>query len=65
MSDRGRFHFAVYSYWFLFIIAPVVVVFELTKPKNAGFGWLCGLLVVLVVFGEYGFRPWKRLWKVR
>jgi len=44
----------------LFIIIPIIAVAFLV---GGGVG-LIALLVVLVVIGEHGFRPWKRLWKV-
>ena len=60
MTQPTRYIWARASYWLLFIIIPIIAVAFLV---GGGVG-LIALLVVLVVIGEHGFRPWKRLWKV-
>jgi hypothetical protein len=60
MTQSTRYLWARASYWFLFIIAPIIAV---SFWVGGGIG-IIGLLIVLVVIGEHGFRPWKRLWKV-
>jgi hypothetical protein len=61
MKPETRYLCARISYWMLFVIAPAAVcvfVFDV-RP---GTGLLIAFL--LLVAGEYGFRPWKRLWRM-
>ncbi len=62
--NQTRYLLARVSYWSLFIIAPTVALFFLFGASASSAGVCLGVVVVLVVVGEHGFRPWKRLWKV-
>jgi hypothetical protein len=48
----------------LFIIAPAVALFFLVGASASTAGVCLGVIVFLVIVGEHGFRPWKRLRKV-
>ena len=63
MSQDTRFRVAVYSYWLLFIIAPVTVAFYTVGSARRG-EICCGLLLVLLIIGPFVFRGWKRLWRI-
>ena len=62
--NRQRYHFALVSYWALFILLPVGVLLVWFGPSASNFVGYMVALVVLVVIGEHGFRRWKNLWKV-
>jgi hypothetical protein len=55
----SRYYKVLASYWALFIILPTLLV-----CYRFGTSGGMGILVVSVLIGERGFRPWKRLWKV-
>jgi hypothetical protein len=64
MNQTTRYRLARVSYWSLFIIAPAVALFFLVGASASNAGICLGVIVFLVIVGEHGFRPWKRLWKV-
>ncbi|MEI6147726.1 MAG: hypothetical protein WCS01_01390 [bacterium] len=51
------------AYWLLFIILPAVLVL-LLLPKAKRLGSILPIGFVLILIGEYGFRKWKKLWRV-
>ena len=64
MDQPKRYHLALVTYWSLFIIAPSVVLYLLLGRSKSNVGICIGVGMVLIIIGERGFRPWKRLWKV-
>jgi hypothetical protein len=65
MSQATRYKLAQASYWFLFVIGPAAGLFLILGVSSVNAGFCFGLGLILTVIGEHGFRPWKRLWKVR
>lgn len=64
MDQTTLYRLARVSYWSLFVIAPAVVLFFILGASRSDAGVCFGVGIVLVIIGEHGFRPWKRLWKV-
>jgi hypothetical protein len=64
IMETKRAFWARVSYWFLFIIAPTVVLFFLLGGFAANAMACLVAFVILCVIGEHGFRHWKRLFRV-
>ena len=64
MDQNTRYLLARVSYLSLFVFAPVAALFFTLGASAANAGICFGALIVLLIIGEHGFRPWKRLWKV-
>jgi hypothetical protein len=56
----NRYHFALGSYWLIFVFLPVGLV-----AFVVGVGWTLGVFAVLILLAEHTFRAWKRLWRVQ
>jgi len=59
-----RYRLALASYWLAFIIGPALVFFLWLGPSSTNAGIAFGLAVILMLVGERGFRPWRRLWRL-
>ena len=64
MNQEIRYRLARYSYWLLFIMAPVVGLFFFLGASGSRAASCFGFGMILILTGEHAFRPWKRLWRV-
>ncbi len=64
MTSSKRYRLAVASYWLAFVIVPALVFLLLLGPSSTNAGIAFGLAVILMLVGERGFRPWRRLWRL-
>jgi hypothetical protein len=64
MTSSTRYRLALASYWFSFVIVPAAILFFVVGPSGASAGVAFGLVVILMLVGERGFRRWRRLWRL-
>jgi hypothetical protein len=62
-TESARNYWMRISYWAIFIVGPTVAAFFLLGDSAKHLGMCFGILLVLVLVGEHGFRLWKKLWK--
>lgn len=59
-----REHAALVSYWLLFILLPLGAFLAWRGMTTVSLVLLVPLFFVLVLAGEHGLRPWRRLWRL-
>jgi hypothetical protein len=64
MTSFARYRLALASYWLVFIIVPAALCFLLLGASSTSAGIAFGFAMILFLIGEWGFRGWKRLWKL-
>jgi len=55
---------ALVSYWLLFVILPTLAIIFFWGFSRATILAGVGILLILLVIGERGFRLWKHLWRI-
>lgn len=55
-----RVQMVLIAYWILFVLLPTFLIGWYFELSGAG---IIGVLVILAIIGERGFRVWKKIWK--
>jgi len=64
MKERTRQRMACLSYWLLFIVLPCILIGGSIELTVRGILILLMSFLGLVLFGEHGYRHWRRFWRL-